>query len=269
VLFSTLESIATQDAAMVRLYDQELTLVPLSDEPILLVSSRPLLTQKECETLCLYFEQGPSEEGDAILECVRQQIDDLTGCLSHDGEAILPRYVSYPPSEGGDRLLPDGLHVDTNNGKFFRHVTALLYLTTNHNGATTFPLAGCKDTELERVAQAVLDSGVTHTLAEEQADKSQSRILENAAQDLYDGNSNVGLRVLPSMGKLCTFCNTLNDGTPDPLSFHCGEAGNDEFKALLTFFKEIPHSTFGSQQEFGQRVQETRQYLLDRYYTEL
>ena len=127
------------------------------------------------------------------------------------------------------------------------------------------------DAELERVARAVLDSGVIemHTLLadEEQqakANGSQSRILERAAQDLCDNQkTNVGLRVLPSTGKLCVFCNVLHNGTPDPLSIHGGEGGNDEFKALLTFFKEIPHSTFSSQPEFGQRVQETRQYLLD------
>jgi hypothetical protein len=221
-----------------------------------------------------YFEQGPSEEGHVLLERVRQQIDNLTGCPSHDGEVALPRYVPYPPSRGNNVLLPDGLHVDTNNGKHFRHVTALLYLMTNKNGATTFPLARGRcgvGAELERVARAVLDSGVIemHTLLadEEQqakANGSQSRILERAAQDLCDNQkTNVGLRVLPSTGKLCVFCNVLHNGTPDPLSIHGGEGGNDEFKALLTFSKEIPHSTFSSQPEFGQRVQETRQYLLD------
>jgi hypothetical protein len=66
-----------------------------------------------------YFEQGPSEEGHVLLERVRQQIDNLTGCPSHDGEAALPRYVPYLPSRGNNVLLPDGLHVDTNNGKHF------------------------------------------------------------------------------------------------------------------------------------------------------
>ena len=33
------------------------------------------------------------------------------------------------PSIFHDILLPGGLHVDTNNGKLFRHVTAILYLT--------------------------------------------------------------------------------------------------------------------------------------------
>ena len=44
-------------------------------------------------------------------------------------------------------LVPVGLHVDINNGKLFRHIMVLLYLTHDeHNdkfvdGATTFPLA--------------------------------------------------------------------------------------------------------------------------------
>ncbi len=50
-----------------------------------------------------------------------------------------PRYVKYIPKlvDKGlflDALLPDGLHVDTNNGKLFRHITAILYLTTNKDG---------------------------------------------------------------------------------------------------------------------------------------
>jgi hypothetical protein len=155
--------------------------------------------------------------------------------------------------------------VDTNNGKLFRHITALLYLTNHVNGATTFPLVGSQGTKLERIAQAMLDCGVTHTLAED-TDTQKSRILEQAAHDLYDGKSSVGLRVLPSMGKLCVFCNILQDGKPDPFSLHGGEAGNDEFKALLTFFKEIPLSTFTSRQEFGQQVEESRQYLINRYF---
>ena len=260
-----MESIGTQDAYTMKTYANGLTLVPLSDAPLLLVSSRPLLTNEECGILCRNFEQGPSEEGDFLLKRVHQQIDNLTGCPSHDGEAVLPRYVSYPPSQNDNPLLPDGLHVDTNNGRLFRHVTALLYLTNNANGATTFPLAGSKDTKLERIAQAMLDSGVTHTRAEA-ADNQNFRVLEQAAHDLYDGKSNVGLRVLPSMGKLCVFCNILQDGKPDPFSLHGGEAGNDEFKAVLTFFKETPLSTFTSRQEFGQKVQESHQYLINRYF---
>lgn len=93
-----------------------------------------------------------------------------------------------------------------------------------------------------------------------------------AAEMLYkqdDGNgeaSSLGLRVLPRASMLCVFCNLLEDGTADPHSFHGGESGNDEEKALLTFFKEIPVETFSSQAELGRRAAKTRKFLVERYY---
>jgi hypothetical protein len=48
--------------------------------------------------------------------------------------------LQQPSSHGYNRILPDGLHVDTNNGKYFRYLTVLLYLT-NSPAATVFPLA--------------------------------------------------------------------------------------------------------------------------------
>ncbi len=54
----------------------------------------------------------------------------------------MPRYVRYDPvivdeksmlNPGilRDILLPNGLHINTNNGKLFRHIIAILYLTDN------------------------------------------------------------------------------------------------------------------------------------------
>ena len=42
---------------------------------------------------------------------------------------IIDEKLMLYPSIFHDILQPDGLHVDTNNGKLFRHVTAILYLT--------------------------------------------------------------------------------------------------------------------------------------------
>ena len=265
MLYSTLESTDVRQQRQDVTQPEEITLVPLSDAPILLMSSLPLLTPEECDTLRQHFQQGHSHAGEALLQRVQEQIDDLTGCPSHAGEPLLPRYISYPPQQVSDKLLPDGLHVDTNNGKLFRHVTCLLYLTTNASGATTFPLAKRSTSVLERAAQDLLDSNIHHTLC----DRKQARILEEAAEDLYENDeSRCGIRVLPSAGMLCVFCNVLENGRPDPLSFHGGEAGNDKEKVLLTFFREISLDTFGDQAEFGQRVAETRRFLRARYYPE-
>jgi len=257
--------------------NQEATtlLVPLSRDPILLVSSRPLITLEQCNELRRYFEEKHTKEGEALLKRVKKQIDNLTGCASHEGEAALPRFVSYEPKDSNDPLLPDGLHVDTNNGYYFRHITVILYLTTNENGATTFPLANRIDCdariseEMFTAAQKLLDSSVTHTL-----DKSQnascrklSKMVEVAGEEVYREQCEVGLRVLPRAGTVCVFSNVLENGRADPHSFHGGEAGNDEEKVLLTFFKEIPVQAFSSQEELGQRAAETRHYLLEQYYT--
>ena len=255
-------------------------LIPLSRNPILLVSSQPLLTQDQCSILKRHFRVEPSQEGKVLLETVQKHIDKLTACPSHKGEAVLPRFVFYKPeSLSNSPLLPDGLHVDTNNGYYFRHITVLLYLTTNDNGATTFPLAipmkkrseGTVD-DLLNAAQILLDSGITHTFDESHSKEHQelSKSLELAAKQLYDDGSDCdhGLRVLPRAGTVCIFSNVLENGRADPYSFHGGEAGNDKEKALLTFFKEIPVESFSGQQEFGQRVAVTRKYLLNTYYSE-
>jgi hypothetical protein len=84
-------------------------------------------------------------------------------------------------------LLPDGLHVDTNNGYLFRYLTVLVYLTTSHHGhgATTFPLVNVvkknvnnysksvsghedeDDASLLESAKRLLDANVMHTKSEQ------------------------------------------------------------------------------------------------------
>jgi hypothetical protein len=257
---------------------EEITLVPLSRDPILLISSRPLLNPNECTILQKWFQDKQSKQGQTLMSRVWKHVDDLVGCEAHMGES-LPRILTYEPSSQ-ESLLPDGLHVDTNNGRYFRHVTCLLYLTTNKEGATTFPLANRMDTmdccnaTVLNAAQSLLDSGVTHTFDKSGSEEHQKccRSLEMAAEMLYkqdkgDGEaSSFGLRVLPRAGMLCVFCNLLEDGTADPHSFHGGESGNAKEKALLTFFKEIPVETFSSQAELGQRAAETRRFLVEHYY---
>ena len=104
-------------------------------------------------------------------------------------------------------LLPDGLHVDTNNGYLFRYLTVLVYLTTtSKTGATSFPLArplsSTSESEtsipqqqqiLLEAAQMLLNGNIRHTKAQtKSADNSatdptvEHRLrLEKAAYDLY------------------------------------------------------------------------------------
>jgi len=258
-------------------------MVPLSETPLLLLqSSTPIISREGCLLLSRYFDQqSNADENDrayqldkvdihraeTLLRVVHDVIDKLTNCLKHDGEMQMPRYVRYDsviideksmlyPSIFRDILLPDGLHVDTNNGKLFRHLTAILYLTDSvevggyfvSGGGTTFPLAvpfGEKGTgesnKLQDAGRHLLRRGIHHT----KGDKSEySGLIENAALNVFNshvvkketfasnerhGNNSLietkhcGIRVMPSVGKLIYFHNVDDDGLPDPLSFHCGE----------------------------------------------
>eukprot|EP00956_Cyclotella_meneghiniana_P018739 scaffold31512_cov23-Cyclotella_meneghiniana.AAC.1 len=111
-------------------------MVPLANPPLLMLkSSYPIINPRECNLLSRYFEQDTDPEenkaAEAILDRVKEIIDNVTNCQGHAGETQLPRYVRYDEKcismdellSGNfvDELLPDGLHVDTNNGKLFRH----------------------------------------------------------------------------------------------------------------------------------------------------
>jgi hypothetical protein len=116
---------------------------------------------------------------------LNQLIAQLTNCPHHNGETECPRYISYHAQNSTSylstpsTLIPDGLHVDINNGKLFRHITVLLYLTDNHSnedddffifgGATTFPFAiplvlskNTTTTTIESCARLV-ERGIYHT----------------------------------------------------------------------------------------------------------
>jgi hypothetical protein len=148
----------------------------------------------------------------------------------------LPRYVRYEPTATepavmrdptrlGAALLPDGLHVDTNNGQLFRHVTAILYLTDaprretalpgpRHatrggmmrnrgtgvaGGGTTFPLAvspGKKRSHdrpghnLREAASRLLERGIAHTKGDvSEYAASEGRVLESAGLDVFYGDN--------------------------------------------------------------------------------
>ncbi len=270
------------------------TMKPLSRPPLLLLkSSSPIITKEGCELLIRHFRRKQSkscygicdeqvennafldEEGHAekLLDRIHDVIDEVTGCPRHAGETS-PRYVLYKPKiatvsemaeSGATLLLPDGLHVDTNNGKLFRHITAILYLTDNNGdellsdevfqssssfvgGATTFPLANGKESAGVNAAMNLLKRGIHHTKADcNNVQDSDGKILEKMGLDLFfrdnnqscrDSKTSMGLadvnaggvRVMPEAGSLIYFHNVGNDGRPDPASFHGGE----ELIALFT-----------------------------------
>ena len=218
------------------------TMVPLSQPPLLLLqSSGPIISREGCKLLSQYFEHlksgdisrmdgGQVHAAQKLLCGVHDVIDQVTNCPMHDGEVQLPNYVRYDskivdeevlldPRRLVDALLPDGLHVDTNNGKLFRHVTAILYLTDNRDGSevkesyrshygsmanngafiggggTTFPLAvsrseklidECNNIFLQNAAEGLLERGIHHTKGDvDESDASEGRSLEKAALGLF------------------------------------------------------------------------------------
>lgn len=252
-------------------------MVPLTQQPLLLLqSSTPIISREGCSLLSRYFD-GLARKNDemmmaqSLLSEIHDVIDTLTNSPRHDGDMHVPRCVRYESNvvdetlllenteRFGSVLLPDGLHVDTNNGKLFRHITAILYLTDNQDGywatnegntffaaggGTTFPLAtpyhgdnaeGSCDANLHEAARGLLECNVQHTKGDE--DGTAASVLESAALDVFyrdigkyhPGGPNNGLRVMPEQGKLIYFHNVDDAGFPDPLSFHGGE----ELVALL------------------------------------
>jgi hypothetical protein len=270
-----------------------LTLIPLSTKPLIMVSSQPIANKEECALLMDFFDlirsstDAPPQHHDAwpILERIQNQLDTLLDSPHHEGESALPRYLIYNPERAGDearvrnaiafsarmlrkKLLPDGLHVDTNNSKHFRHITTLLYLTTNVDGATTFPLAnadGKRDAAIQ-AANSLINEEVTHTQMVN-ANAEHCELLEEAALRLYANDNESGIRVLPEEGKLCVFYNLQPSGLPDPFSFHGGEAllQGETKKAVLTFFKEISLKNFSTREEFAEQAAQARQRLIDLY----
>jgi hypothetical protein len=264
-------------------------MIPLSKPPLLLLqSSTPIISIECCSLISRYFEhqmgnsvnasqmdKSEIQVAETIVKDVHDIIDTVTNCPRHDGEIQLPRYVRYDttfvdgenmmqnPKLFMKALLPDGLHVDTNNGKLFRHITAILYLTDNHEigssivhhddingvlgGGTSFPLAVPIDQQythndmLLEAAQRLLNSGIHHTKGDEnENDNSFGRIVEKSALDVffreelrneiiienqcnYYAKNSMGLRVMPEAGKLIYFHNVDDDGLPDHMSFHGGE----------------------------------------------
>lgn len=175
-----------------------------------------------------------------------------------------------------DSLLPEGLHVDTNNDSIMRSVTAILYLNNvEKGGATVFPLADCADDDPAFVAATrLLASDATHTRGSAGSASVQSddaSLLEAAATI-----EEKGLHIQPETGRLLLFFSRTADGAIDPRSWHGGARLQSPVKNILTLFKEgyynndenVDTTTFDSnvsslQDYLAPQVAEQRQRLQD------
>lgn len=281
----------------------KIPVVQRSSNPLILCSesSTPLLNPDECEllkTCCLQLEsKGRSvadllsteddiinslptlKEGSKIMKKLQRKLAcNVIGCQPEDPEAlVVPRFLHYQSLKdvgqkvSTDLLLEDGLHVDTNNGKFFRHWTILFYLDNLpegvHGGATTFPLSERVDDEALASAQQLVNSNIHHTrISKNPTNLELGRKVEQVALDLCQGQCDTGVRILPRQGHFCLFSGLLHDGTPNPRSFHAAETMISPFPAsrnVLSFFYEVPLAQFSNRAEMGDRVREREEALLE------
>lgn len=293
--------------------DTNSILDPLSANPLIFRSKKPLLDSNQCEvlkqwvrmTLQQYNQSELSmemiksglqrnEEGAFILSSLQRNLWYMLhgdADIMREEDHVVPRYLQYVETQSPLQsqyyfsskeemfnsviqtcevadILPDGLHIDTNNSKHFRHWTVLLYLNDcDLLGATTFPLATpfhsnsveIHDNEARKMAEQLIIEDMHHTKMADATERqlAMGKVMDEAALNLVKSNDiNMGLRVLPRAGNICLFSNLKSDGYPNPLSFHGGEAMFlGESKDVLTFFFEVP-PTFSSRAEFGQLVQE-------------
>jgi hypothetical protein len=152
-----------------------------------------------------------------------------------------------------------------------------VYLDTcQTSGATTFPLATRLDSHDRRetlteahhaASHLVLTENTLHTRmlkqleAVELGHKIEEAALEQYINDNKDDNhaspwSRKGIRVVPEAGHCCIFSSLMENGSTNPFSIHGGEAllNEDVAKDAVTFFYEIPISTFSSREELGKEV---------------
>ena len=290
-----------------------ISLVQLSTKPLLFVSSgTPVLSHDECLHLSSYFFEKTNrknnennrskQKGQHVLQKLQRVLDELI--LRPEDTMVEPRYLFYEkPTDcdlnnfdeqkhidssfttcemltGNNPILPDGLHVDTNNGKYFRYCTVLVYLTSSH-AATVFPLAnihnqadGCRNTycdvndsknsnvhqyhqQLQNSAEYLIQSHVQHTrqkIEVKPPSESSSELEPNHQNLIYSIQqkqhlienavaSSSCLRIVPQMGHIAVFFNiNPQTGLADPYSFHGSEVSYDE-KQVLTFFYELLPNT--------------------------
>jgi hypothetical protein len=131
------------------LYMLTTEMIPIATDPLLCVSSQPILSKDECDCLLEWCKQVDTRYQSLTVGLQKEQVDDngqpasrgakvlwkvqqwVHGQLldSTDEETIVvPRFVYYPNGNlnvsepiTAANLLPAGLHVDTNGNQQLRH----------------------------------------------------------------------------------------------------------------------------------------------------
>ena len=263
----------------------------LSEQPLLLVTDEiPLLSATECRILRDGYRRGKTGAGtdhQHVLQSLQERLDCLLLRDKND-EIVEPRFLDYPSDDTtyaslgneAEQLLPDGLHVDTNNAYYLRYLTVLVYLSTSDRyRATTFPViqpdvstAWCAAHEL------LLEHNQHHTRRNlEETEAAQAPVaaqtLEQAAVELFTNSHSSpapdgviqkgrGLRVLPRTGHAVIFSSLTPDGHPDPRTWHGAENVFNDPKQALSLFYECPLERVYCRQDLGAYAQERYQKLL-------
>jgi len=213
-----------------------------------------------------------TDEERSFLENIEERLAQLTGSPVHADETALVGTLT--PASGEEGISEHlGLHVDT-NAAVWRHVTAIIYLSSvSSGGATAFPAAvassgdagvGLPSEDEERAIEAagrLLDLGMDHT----DTAVNQGGEAAVAAQELLRAESQgVGLRVQPEEGTVCVFWTRLDDGEIDRHSWHGGSPVPKEgdWKWTLQKFKEVPKGVREDPAALSEYVSATRRAAL-------
>ena len=176
---------------------------------------------------------------------------------------------------------PDGLHVDTNNQCWERHVTCILYLNDvpeHCGGATVFPIARAlpNDPALQ-AARRLLIQKASHT---------RSKIVQDTNTNTKDAlllearigtnftrypDTDTAIRIQPKAGRLLVFFSRYANGEQDPRTWHSGERIHDDDnnnnnsndssttkKRIINLFKQVD---YGDKEPPSQGVNTVEDFL--------
>lgn len=185
----------------------------------------------------------PQPCDDPVISAIEERCAAATGIPVHpDEEPLGMRHTNPATATECSERMCTALHVDTNQGGYFRCATVLVYLhDIEIGGETRFPLLGAaEDSDLRAAAERLAGLGVTAFNGDEDVEWppiAPRRILMDAAE-----NSAIGLHVKPKRGLACVFWTHTANGL-DPCSWHVGARlppEQVEGKLLAQKFKALP-----------------------------
>jgi len=254
----------------------------LSKQPRILTCNK-FLSDLECDTLIKLGEQKCTplpgdnklrtnfsliDEDDSLdfktksfLKIIENRVAALTGTPPHNEEVGLQLHFT-PPETYEEGRLSLGLHTDTNQ-RFFRFVTALIYLNTipsEHDGFTIFPLVGQPHSSpLIKASSHLIANNIEHTNSAF-APFNEDPTLPLASQQLLRAsNTTIGLHVKPEKGKLILFYSRDDKGDIDPFGWHGGASVLGTGKWTLQKFKEVP-------KRFRRQEKDFREFINSKYF---